>query len=78
MATTPVTSKDPRKPAVVAALKRISKCTKVTTVQAHGEGLFSGACLRRLANGKYDSHIDRVYIAETTAGNFVQYEPVRS
>jgi hypothetical protein len=42
----PVKSTDPRKPAIMAALKKASGCTKVTGVQQNGENLFSGACMK--------------------------------
>lgn len=41
----PVRSKDPRKPAVMAALKAASGCRKVTMVEELKAGGFSGNCM---------------------------------
>jgi hypothetical protein len=45
-----VTSKDPRKAAIVASLKSISGATKVTLLKEHVKGdlhYFAGSCLKR-------------------------------
>ena len=50
MSNKPVTSSDPRKPAVMAAIKHHYNCRKVTNVTDHGDGVFSGHVLN--LNGK--------------------------
>lgn len=40
-----VTSKDPRKPGIVAALKALSKGRKVTLLKEVSPGVFEGHCL---------------------------------
>lgn len=45
-----VTAKDPRKPAIVAALKRKSGASKVTLLKELEPGLFRGHCL--LSDGR--------------------------
>jgi hypothetical protein len=46
-----VHSKDPRKKAIVAALKVKSGCTKVTLVQEIRPGVFQGSCSERRSDG---------------------------
>jgi hypothetical protein len=41
----PIKSTDPRKPAIVAALKRASNCRKVTSVRQIGESEYAGDCM---------------------------------
>jgi hypothetical protein len=47
----PIKSNDPRKPAIVSALKRKSGGTKVTNVREIGPNMFSGDCLKRPQGG---------------------------
>lgn len=49
-----VNSKDPRKPAIVAALKRLTGASKVTLVKEVEPGVFQGECLRYGCNGYYE------------------------
>lgn len=41
----PISSRDPRKPAIVAALKRASNCRKVTNVRENGPDSYVGDCM---------------------------------
>lgn len=47
-----VTSKDPRKPAIVAALKRKSGGGKVTLLTELSNGNFMGHCLLKITLGR--------------------------
>jgi hypothetical protein len=52
-----ITSKDPRKAAIVAALKRASGGTKVTSVReldTSPDGGFVGSCMRKRDDGRWD------------------------
>lgn len=42
-----IRSTDPRKPAIVAALKRDSGGTKVTTLQEIRPGVYHGQCMKK-------------------------------
>lgn len=57
MAKRAVKSKDPRKPAIVAALKRSSGGTKVTNVVQTGEFQFSGDCMRKHGDKTHWVHL---------------------
>ena len=43
----PIKSNDPRKPMIVATLKRVNGCTKVTNVRQTAEHVFTGDCMRK-------------------------------
>lgn len=61
-----VTSKDPRKPAIMAAFKRaVEGCTKVTMVTDLGGGFFLANCL-----GKHAGHV--TYATGQRTGGFAQ------
>lgn len=55
----PVKSTDPRKPAIVAALKKASGCSKITNVKEYIEtathAQFSGDCLRKMDNNAWEN-----------------------
>jgi hypothetical protein len=46
-----IASYDPRKPAIMAALKRASNCRKVTTVRELKTGGFTGNCMYPNSSG---------------------------
>lgn len=48
-----ITSRDPRKPAIVAALKRKSGGTKVTLLEEIAPGQYRGNCLRGDGNTRH-------------------------
>lgn len=41
----PIKSRDPRKAAIVAALKQVSGCRKVTSVSEVALGVYEGTCM---------------------------------
>jgi len=41
----PIKSRDPRKPRIVAELKRASNCRKVTNVRELSPGVYEGSCM---------------------------------
>jgi hypothetical protein len=60
----PIKSYDSRKPAIVAALKRVSGCRKVTSVKEIAPGLFAGTCMWPAAATEYT--VTAEFIGATT------------
>jgi hypothetical protein len=71
-----VTSRDPRKPAVVAAFKQLSGATRISNLKVNAAGLFTATCLHYDAEaGRYTKSEERFLQASEIAG-LVQVRPI--
>ncbi len=63
-----VTSKDPRKPAIMAAFKRLHDCTRVTLVKERADGSFEANCMVSAGRRRgYDSLGTKTIAADEVA-----------
>ena len=63
-------SKDPRKPAIVAALRKASGGTKITMLEEIAVGVFQGSCLKKSQSFKknYWDNLGKFTITAKEAG----------